>query len=149
VIQLTRLTAATLWRLSGIERNPEATPWEHDVESIILGALGRSHLREPTSALFAADSSGRVIGAALHYSHELLPGVQYLAGVMINHRTRRHGHGRSLMTAAIGDARMRSGRAYVAWAVHPQNAAMLQLSQSLAAEIGIDDETGYVQFVDP
>jgi hypothetical protein len=49
----------------------------------------------------------------------------------------------------VADARERSGRPYVGWAVHPENEAMLKLSRGVTIQFGVDEETGYLQFVDP
>jgi GNAT superfamily N-acetyltransferase len=138
-----------MWRIGAIERDPAATKWATDVERILLGGLAASHLGEPGSALLAADEEGRIVGAALHYAHEELVGVQYIAALLIDHRFRRRGLGRELFALVLDDARTRSQRPYVAWAVHPDNAEMLALSAEVVAPFGTDDETGYVQFVHP
>jgi GNAT superfamily N-acetyltransferase len=146
---LRKLTPATLWRLSTIEREPLASPWAVDVERILLDGAGASHLAEPGSALLAADQTGRIIGAALNYNHEQLIGVQYIAAMLVDHRYRGDGLGRQLLAATIADARTLSGRAYVAWAVDPANEAMIALSTKVATRFGQDRATGLVQFVDP
>ena len=60
-----------------------------------------------------------------------LPGSQYIAAVLIDHRFRHHGYGRELLVAVIGDALMRSGRQYVNWVVDPMNDVMLRLSREV------------------
>jgi GNAT superfamily N-acetyltransferase len=148
-LSLHKLSSGSLWRIAAIQRDPAATGWAIDVERILLDGLAVSHLGEPGSALLAADDEGRIVGAALHYEHEELVGVQYVAAVLIDHRFRRRGLGRELFDLVLDDARTRSGRPYVAWAVHPGNVAMLALSVEIVATFSTDDETGYVHFVHP
>lgn len=149
MLRLERLSVSTAWKLGLLERDPSPTPWGAEVERIVLGSIGASHLRDRGSALLLVGSAGEPVGAVLHYPHEDLPGMQYLAALLIDHRYRGEGLGRMLLSAAINDARDRSGRSYVGWVVHGANAVMLHLSSEIGDAIGTDQETGYRQFVDP
>jgi GNAT superfamily N-acetyltransferase len=135
--------------VDAIERNPKAEAWEVEVENILLDGIGASHLYESGSALLLADDNGRIVGAALHYGDDRLPGAQYIASVLVDHRYRRLGYGRTLLQAVVTDAIGRSGRSYAVWIVHPENAVMLRISRDLGEELGLDSVTGYVQFVYP
>jgi ribosomal protein S18 acetylase RimI-like enzyme len=135
--------------VEAIERNPEAKPWEVEVENILLDGIGASHLYETGSALLLADDQGQIVGAALHYTDDRLPGAQYIATVLVDHRYRRLGYGRALLQAVVTDAIERSGRSYAVWIVHPENSVMLRMSGDLGEELGVDSVTGYAQFVYP
>ena len=149
-LTLRKLSRGAIRQLvEAIERNPEAEPWEIEVENILLDGIGASHLYETGSALLLADDEGQIVGAALHYSDDRLPGAQYIAIVLVDHRYRRLGYGRSLLQAVVTDAISRSGRSYAMWIVHPENAVMLRLSGDLGEALGVDSVTGYVQFVYP
>jgi GNAT superfamily N-acetyltransferase len=148
-MKLRKLTTRTLWRLSALEREAAPSGAALEVERIVFERTARSHLGEYGSAFLLLDSNDRVVGAALHYNHEELPYVQYVAALFVDPRFRGCGLGREAFVAVVEDARQRSGRPYAAWAVHPQNAAMLQLSRELTTEFGVDEQTGYVQFVYP
>ncbi len=149
-LTLRKLSRGAIRQLvEAIERNPEAEPWEIEVENILLDGIGASHLYETGSALLLADDEGQIVGAALHYSDDRLPGAQYLAIVLVDHRYRGLGYGRSLLQAVVTDAISRSGRSYAMWIVHRENAVMLRLSGDLGEALGVDSVTGYVQFVYP
>jgi GNAT superfamily N-acetyltransferase len=149
-LTLRKLSRGAIRQLvEAIERNPEAKPWEVEVENILLDGIGASHLYETGSALLLADDQGQIVGAALHYTDDRLPGAQYIATVLVDHRYRRLGYGRALLQAVVSDAIDRSGRTYAVWIVHPENAVMLRLSRDLGEELGVDSVTGYVQFVYP
>lgn len=143
------LRAGTLWRLGNIEHEPDAPVWVAEVEAILLDGAAATHLREHGSAFLAADDTGQVVGAALHYNHESLTGAQYVAAILLDHRHRGSGLGRELMAAVLKDALTRSGRPHVVWVVHPDNAPMLALSDSVGERLGTDPETGYVQYAHP
>lgn len=112
-----------------------------------------SHLGEPLSAILLIETPDRqTIGAAVHHPHNAMPGVQYLSAILIDHRWRRQKLGASALATVIADARARSGRPYVAWAVHPLNAVMLKVSRTVVASgqgLAVDPGSGYVLFVDP
>ncbi len=148
-LQLHRLTNRTLWRISQLQRDPSAESWAAEVERIVFEGAAASHFRDPGSAFLVADASGTIVGAGLHYAHETMQFVQYIAAVFVDPRHRRRGLGGALMQAVIDDALVRSGRPYVAWVVHPLNTAMLMTSRRLATEIGVDQPTGYLQFAFP
>ena len=131
MLALTELTPSTFIRLKGIERNPNAEPWETTVEQILLDGIAADHLNEPGAVVLAADDDGRIVGAAFHYPHEKLPGAQYIAAVLVDWRYRQLGHGRDLMTQTIAHAHETSGRPYVVWAVDFHNDAMIGLSEEL------------------
>jgi ribosomal protein S18 acetylase RimI-like enzyme len=135
--------------VEAIERNPEAEPWEIEVENILLDGIGASHLYTTASALLLADDHGQIVGAALHYSDDRPHGAQYIATVLVDHRYRRLGYGRALLQAVVTDAIERSGRSYAVWIVHPENSVMLRISGDLGEELGVDSVTGYAQFVYP
>ena len=147
--QLHRLTNRTLWRIDQLQREPSAAEWEAEVERIVFDGAAASHLRDHGSAFLAAGASGTIVGAGLHYPHETMQVLQYIAAVFVDPRNRGRGLGRSLMRAIVDDALVRSGRPYVAWVVHPLNTAMVAISRELAAEIGVDEPTGYLQFAFP
>jgi RimJ/RimL family protein N-acetyltransferase len=149
VIKLRKLNNRNLWRLGELERETSPSVPAAEVERIIFEGTARSHLRDPGSAFLLVDDKDRVVGAALHYNHEELPFVQYLAALYIDPRFRGEGLGAQVFAAVLADARERSGRPYVAWVVHPENVAMLKLSRALGREFAIDHETGYRQFVNP
>lgn len=149
MIRLIRVVGAGTARLAYLERNPDpATPlWEREVEDALLGPVGLSHYDDPVSAVLVADEAGSVIGAALHYPHEALVGAQYVAAVMIDHRHRGRGLGAELLTAVVADALAHDpDRAHAAWVVHPDNAAMLHVSNAVGDRVGTTP-AGYVMFV--
>jgi ribosomal protein S18 acetylase RimI-like enzyme len=149
-LTLRKLSRGAIRQLvEAIERNPEAKPWEVEVENILLDGIGASHLYETGSALLLADDQGQIVGAALHYTDDRLPGAQYIATVLVDHRYRRLGYGRALLQAVVTDAIERSGRSYAVWIVHPENSVMLRISGDLGEELGVDSVTGYAQFVYP
>jgi GNAT superfamily N-acetyltransferase len=149
-LTLRKLSRGAIRQLvEAIERNPEAKPWEVEVENILLDGIGASHLYETGSALLLADDQGQIVGAALHYTDDRLPGAQYIATVLVDHRHRRLGYGRALLQAVVTDAIERSGRSYAVWIVHPENSVMLRISGDLGEELGVDSVTGYAQFVYP
>jgi ribosomal protein S18 acetylase RimI-like enzyme len=149
-LTLRKLSRGAIRQLvEAIERNPQAEPWEIEVENILLDGVGASHLYETGSALLLADDEGQIVGAALHYSDDGLPGAQYVATVLVDHRYRRLGYGRSLLQAFVTDAIDRSGRSYAVWIVHPENTVMLRISRELGEELGVDSVSGSVQFVYP
>jgi ribosomal protein S18 acetylase RimI-like enzyme len=149
-LTLRKLSRGAIRQLvEAIERNPEAEPWEIEVENILLDGIGASHLYETGSALLLADDHGQMVGAALHYSDDRPHGAQYIATVLVDHRYRRLGYGRALLQAVVTDAIERSGRSYAVWIVHPENSVMLRISGDLGEELGVDSVTGYAQFVYP
>jgi RimJ/RimL family protein N-acetyltransferase len=157
VIKLRKLNNRNLWRLGELQRefgpgakvggSPSVASVE--VERIIFEGTARSHLGDPGSAFLLLDANDRVVGAALHYNHEELPYVQYVAAFYLDPRFRGQGLGAEALAAVVADARERSGRKYVAWVVHPENSVMLKLSRALGPEFAVDAETGYLQFVNP
>ncbi len=150
-MKLVRLRASSVRRLRQIELTPNADPWVAEVEAYLLGGGAASHRAEPLSAVLLADDEGRVLGAAVHHPATGFPGAQYISAVMIDHRRRGNGLGRELFKAVLADARERSGKRYVIWTVHPQNAPMIALSRSVVAdhsEFGIEPATGYLIFID-
>jgi ribosomal protein S18 acetylase RimI-like enzyme len=151
MLQLHKLTNRTLWRISQLQRDPflEPQPWADEVEQIVFGGAAATHLGDSGSAFLVADDDGRMVGAALHYEHEQLPYVQYIAAIFVDPRYRQRRLERAMLRLVVVDARQRSGRPYVAWVVHPGNAAMLSISRELVREFGTDTSTGYVQFVHP
>jgi RimJ/RimL family protein N-acetyltransferase len=149
VIKLRKLNNRNLWRLGELHRETSPSVAAFEVERIIFEGTARSHLSDPGSAFLLLDGSDRVVGAALHYNHEELPFVQYLAALYIDPRFRGEGLGAEVFAEVLADARERSGRPYVAWVVHPENAPMLKLSRALGPEFATDPETGYRQFVNP
>ncbi len=149
MIKLYKLSTRSLWRLGVLQPESAPSPAAPEVEQIIFGGTARSHLGDAGSAFVLIDSNDRVVGAGLHYNHEELPYVQYIAALFIDHRFRGGGLGREAFVALVADARERSGRPYAGWAVHPQNLAMLKLSRELTVAFGVDEETSYVQFVYP
>ena len=157
MIKLRKLNNRNLWRLGELQRefspraNAEKSPSvaAHEVERIIFEGTARSHLGDPGSVFLLLDANDRVVGAALHYNHEELPYVQYVAALFLDPRFRGQGLGAEALAAVVADARERSGRPYVAWVVHPENSVMLKLSRSLGPEFAVDSETGYLQFVNP
>lgn len=148
-IQLHRLTNRTLWRIGQLQRDSAAEQWAVDIERIVFDGAAASHFRDPGAAFLVADASGTIVGAGLHYPHETMQFVQYIAAVFVDPRHRGRGLGGVLMQAMIDDALVRSGRPYVAWVVHPLDTAMLATSRRLATEIGVDRPTGYLQFAFP
>lgn len=149
MINLHKLSNRTLWRLSGLERERDLSPSTLEVERIIFDGAARGYFGDPGSAFLLIDGDGRVVGAALHYNHEQLRFVQYIAALFLDHRFRGEGLGREAFAAVVADARQRSGRPYVAWIVHPENVAMLKLSRGITTQFGVDEDTGYLQFIDP
>jgi GNAT superfamily N-acetyltransferase len=151
-MRLTRLRPATLKRLWSIERTPDAESWVAEVEAFILDGGAWSHQFEPASSILVADESGTVIGAAVHHPAEEFPGARYISALLLDHRFRGRGLGRDLLRAVILDARERSSREYVMWAVHPSNAAMIAVSRAVVnggVEIHRYEESGYLVFIDP
>jgi GNAT superfamily N-acetyltransferase len=146
---LVSLGDRTLRRLDELEREANPSLPTLEVEKVIFNATARSHLGDPGSASLLIDGDGRTVGAALHYNHEELPFVQYIAALFLDHRFRGQGLGRSAFDSVVADARARSGRPYVAWIVHPENVAMLKLSRGITTQFGVDEEKGYLQFIDP
>lgn len=149
MIRLLRVTGASTARLAHIECNPDPTtpPWEREVEDALLGSVGISHYHDPSSVVLIADQAGVIVGAALHYPYEALIGTHYLAAMLVDHRHRRRGLGAQLLTAVIADALDRgSDRDHVVWVVHPDNAAMVRLSDTTGDRLGISP-SGYVMFV--
>jgi RimJ/RimL family protein N-acetyltransferase len=80
----------------------------------------------------------RRVGAVLHYDHEELPYVQYIAALYLDPRFRGEGLGAEAFAAVLADASERSGRPYVAWVVHPENSPMLNLSCALGPGFATD-----------
>jgi RimJ/RimL family protein N-acetyltransferase len=151
-VRLIRLRAGTIRRLRELERTPSPDPWVAEVESFILDGGAASHRLEPLSAILLADDAGRAIGAAVHHPAGRLAGAQYISAVLLDHRYRGRGLGDELFRAVIADARSTSGRPYVTWVVHPDNAPMIALSRRVVSEhveIGTQQATGYLIFVDP
>lgn len=149
MIKLRKLNNRTLWRISELQREASPSVAAAEVERMIFEGTARSHLGDRGSAFLLIDQNDRVVGAALHYNHEELPYVQYLAALYLDPRFRGQGLGSEVFAAVLNHANVRSGRPYVAWVVHPDNAAMLKLSRALGPEFAIDRETGYLQFVSP
>ncbi len=149
MIKLRKLNNRNLWRLGELQRETLPSVPASEVERIIFDGTARSHLGDPGSAFLLIDDRDRVVGAALHYNHEELPYVQYIAALYLDPRFRGEGLGAQAFAAVLADARERSGRPYVAWVVHPQNSPMLNLSRALGPEFATDPETGYLQFVNP
>lgn len=134
MVKVTRLDAACIHRLGSIERSTTDQPWVREVEDFVLLGGAASHLGEPRSAILLLELNSRqVIGAAVHHPHHAMPGVQYLSAILIDHRWRGKKLGPAALAATIDDARVRSGRPYVAWTVHPQNAVMLRVSRQVVA----------------
>jgi RimJ/RimL family protein N-acetyltransferase len=148
-MKLRKLNNRNLWRLGDLQREISPSIPAFEVERIIFEGTARSHLTDPGSAFLLIDDNDRVVGAALHYNHEELPFVQYLAALYIDPRFRGEGLGAEMFAAVLTDARERSGRPFVAWVVHPENRAMLKLSRAIGPEFATDPETGYRQFVNP
>jgi RimJ/RimL family protein N-acetyltransferase len=148
VIKLRKLNNRNLWRLGELQRETLPSVPASEVERIIFDGTARSHLGDPGSAFLLIDDRDRV-GAALHYNHEELPYVQYIAALYFDPRFRGEGQGAKSFAAVLADASERSGRPYVAWVVHPENSPMLNLSLALGPEFATDPETGYLQFVNP
>ncbi len=149
VIRLQKLSDRTLRQLGELLREQDPSLPTLEVERIIFEGTAQTHLGDPGSAFLLIDGDGRIVGAALHYNHEQLPFVQYIAAFFLDRRFRGEGLGREAFAAVVADARERSGRPYVAWIVHPENVAMLKLSREITTQLGIDEDTGYLQFVYP
>jgi RimJ/RimL family protein N-acetyltransferase len=148
-MKLRKLNNRNLWRLGELQRDTSPSVSSSEVERIIFEGTARSHLGDPGSAFLLIDDRDRVVGAALHYHHEELAYVQYIAALYLDPRFRGEGLGAEVFAAVLSDARERSGRPYVAWVVHPDNSAMLKISRNFGPEFGTDPETGYRQFVNP
>jgi ribosomal protein S18 acetylase RimI-like enzyme len=150
-VKLVRLGPSTIHRLKAIELTLDPAPYVAEIEAFMFGRGAATHLHEPHSALILADDSDNIVGAALHCQDESLPGCQYIAAILVDCRVRGRGFGRLLLDAVIADARQRSGHEYVRWLVHPDNAAMLKVSRSIAttSELGIHEATGHIEFIDP
>jgi RimJ/RimL family protein N-acetyltransferase len=149
VIKLRKINNRNLWRIGELHRESSPSDPALEVERILFEGTARSHLGDPGSAFLFIDDGDRVVGAALHYNHEELPFVQYVAALYLDPRYRSEGLGGEAFAAVLTDARERSGRLYVAWVVHPENDVMLRLSRQLGPEFATDPETGYKQFVSP
>jgi RimJ/RimL family protein N-acetyltransferase len=149
VIKLRKLNNRNLWKLGELHREDFPAAPASEVERIIFEGTATSHLRDPGSAFLLIDDRDEIVGAALHYNHEELLYVQYVAALYLDPRFRGRGLGGEAFNAVLTDARERSGRPYVAWVVHPENTAMLKLSRVLGPEFATDPATGYAQFVSP
>ncbi|MDW3215482.1 MAG: GNAT family N-acetyltransferase [Ilumatobacteraceae bacterium] len=149
-LELVELGPTNFDLLDAIERTPEPTDeWVREVEDFILGPAVRTHLDEPASFIVAVKIDGDVRGAVVHHQLVEYPGSEYISAVLIDHRSRGRGHGRSLVEAVVQHATGASGRSYAVWAVHPGNAVMLELSAAVGEEFAVDGQTGYRFLVAP
>lgn len=149
-LELVELGPTNFDLLDAIERTPEPTDeWVREVEDFILGPAVRTHLDEPASFIVAVKIDGDVRGAVVHHPLVGYPGSEYISAVLLDHRSRGQGHGRPLVEAVVQHATGASGRSYAVWAVHPDNAVMLELSAAVGEEFAVDGQTGYRFFVAP
>ena len=149
-IELVALDATNIGLLDAIERTPEPTAaWVREVEDFILGPAARTHLGDPASFIVAVKIDGEVRGAAVHHPLLGYPGSEYISAVLLDHRSRGHGHGKQFVEAVVQHATGASNRAYAVWAVHPSNAVMLEISARVGEEFAVDEQSGYRYFVAP
>jgi len=148
-LELVELGPATLHRLHELERTPgEPDPWVSEVEDFILGPAVGTHIDEPASHILLAVDGDQAVGALVHHPDENYPGAEYISAIVVDHRKRGQGYGEQLLAAAIEHAIAASKRPHALWAVHPNNAPMIKLSESVGELVGVHS-SGYRVFVHP
>ncbi len=148
-LALVELAPASFHRLRELERTPgEPDPWVSEVEDFIFGPAVGTHLGEPASRILLAVDGDQVVGAVVHHPDERYPGAEYISAIVVDHRKRGLGYGKQLLAAAIEHTITASKRPHALWAVHPNNAPMIKLSENVGELVGVHS-SGYQVFVHP
>ena len=109
-LELVELGPTNFDLLDAIERTPEPTDeWVREVEDFILGPAVHTHLDEPASFIVAVKIDGDVRGAIVHHPLVEYPGSEYISAVLLDHRSRGQGRGRSLVEASCSMQPARAG----------------------------------------
>ncbi|HWP56295.1 MAG TPA: ribosomal protein S18-alanine N-acetyltransferase [Candidatus Acidoferrales bacterium] len=119
-LELRRIEPADLDEVMRIEKSSFPTPWST--------RFFVEELRAPCAQSFVACRNGRIVGYILYW---VLPGALDIHNVAVDRDYRRQGVGRSLLNAAIAEAKER-GLQRVTLEVRRSN----QIAQSLYYKLG-------------